>query len=78
MLPLPDSAKYASAAGVRDPACDRLDTAMAEFISASQVSLSEVGPLPRTTKSTSINDQCRGKRLSGSVKECDLTWFIIS
>jgi hypothetical protein len=78
VLPLPHSAKYASATGVRFPACDRLDAAIAEFISASQVSQSEVGPLPRTPKSASISDQCRGNRLSGSVRECDLTWFMMS
>jgi hypothetical protein len=78
VLPLPNSGKYASAAGVRVPACDRLDAAIAEFISASQVSLSEVGPLPRTPKSASISDRCHGNRLSGSVRECDLTWFMMS
>ena len=76
--PFPYSAKYASAAGVRVPACDRFNTAIAEFILASQVSLSAVGPLPRDTKSASINERCHGSRLLGSVKECASTWFMIS
>jgi hypothetical protein len=75
--PFPYSAKYASTAGVRVPAHDRFNTAIAEFILASQVSLSAVRPLPRDTKSASINEWCRGSRLLGSVKESALTWFMI-
>jgi hypothetical protein len=44
--------------------------AMAESMSACHTSQSDVGPLPRTSKSVSIRNQCLGSKQSGSVREC--------
>ncbi len=54
--PMPTCAKCSSAASVRVPAWDSMETTAAQSMSASQIRQSDVGPLPRTLKSASIRN----------------------
>ena len=70
-------AKCAVASGVRVPALDKPDAAMADPISASQCNCLGVDPLLSASKSVSNRYLCHGSKLSGSVKACSSTQFKI-